>query len=471
MDATQFERAKVLVPSLATADVTVFKAGLLQDNFTWGASAAIEWWTCDFKQRGDLQKLVAAGAKQADCKTLLSRLCNALSVGDCKAAIGQFTTGEFNRSGWLQYFFNEAAGAVGSKPHTDPDRRLVVDIGNSFFFKNGGDIEQKYAYDTVDAKVFKQLLYVLLTIGFDRVPATKEHILAGDSSNALIMSHMLWAGNDDEDAPKSPGGIAIKRIPIRYKWRCDSRQYSDVVAANGFVTKSNSEGYARLKSLREDWHPFSDEGPRSYMWFRKGQTDNCLYNVVSVGTGDWQGFVVYPKIDLSGGAVNKLSGYLGTRKVNCKSVKTSTVVQLDLPVSETYLYLFLQIGPVFDTGAAQGSNAYPEVGMASIPLKNIFGALRFVRYHLGPEASVKDDAGMIVFCDKSKTHENSDDAHSIRASCGREVYGATAIQFETVKNAPPLQVKWAATGYTKQPANTPFDFNGDKYIVLLPLTA
>jgi hypothetical protein len=78
---------------------------------------------------------------------------------------------------------------------------------------------------------------------------------------------------------------------------------------------------------------------------------------------------------------------------------------------------------------------------------------------------------MIVVCDKSKTHENSDDAHSIRASCGRGVYGATAVQFETVKNAAPLNVKWTATGYSEQPANTPFDFGGEKYIVELPLTA
>lgn len=471
MDATQFESAKALVPSLPTADLAVFQSGLLSNNFTWGNQAAIEWWTCDFKQRSDLQKLVAGGAQQAACKTLLARLCTELSIGDCKTAISNFTTDEFDRSGWLQYMFTEAAGAVGSKPDKDPDRRLVIDIGNSFFFKNGSNFGQKFAYDAVDAKVFKQLLYVLLTIGFDRVPATKEHILAGDSSSALIMSHMLWAGNDDEDSPVAPGTGAIKRIPIQYKWRCDSRPYSEVSSANGFATKSNSEGYARSKSLREAWHPFSDEGPRSYMWFRKGQTDNCLYNVVSVGTGNWQGFVVYPKIDLSGGAVNRLRGYLGTRKVKCKNAKTNAVVLLDLPVSETYLYLFLQIGLVFDTGSAQGGTAYPEVGMASIPMKNIFGALRFVRYHLGPESTVKDDDGMIVVCDKSKTHENSDDAHSIRASCGRGVYGATAVQFETVKNAAPLNVKWTATGYSEQPANTPFDFGGEKYIVELPLTA
>lgn len=470
MNATQFESAKALIPSLATADLAVFKASVLCNNFTWGNQAAIEWWTCDFKQRGDLQKLVAAGTKQATCKALLSRLCTELSTGDCKTAISNFTTDEFGRSGWLQYVFTEAAGAVGNKPDTDPDRRLVIDIGNSFFFKNGGDLEQKFAYDAVDAKVFKQLLYVLLTIGFDRVPATKEHILSGDSSNALVMSHMLWAGNDDEDIPMAPGTGAIKRIPIQYKWRCDSRPYSEVLSANGFATKSNSEDYARSKSLRKTWHPFSDEGPRSYMWFRKGQTDNCLYNVVSVGTGDWQGFVVYPKIDLSGGTVSKLRGYLGTRKVKCKNVKTNAMVLLDLPVSETYLYLFLQVGLVFDTGSAQGGTAYPEVGMANIPMKNIFGALRFVRYHLGPEATVKDDDGMIVVCDKSKTHENKDDAHSIRASCGREVYGATAVQFETVKNAVPLNVKWTATGYSKQPANTPFDFGGEKYIAELPLT-
>lgn len=464
MDPTQFDAAKKLVPTLKTDSVDAFRQALAAVDFPWTNRDAIEWWKATREERVALEKLVAAGREQLKCKTALSNFCTALTPESALSAISGAVTGEFDRSGWFKYYFYEANGAVAGKPDSDPNRALVVDIANSFFTKAGGAAYAKRSYDSVDDTAFKQLLYVLLTIGFERVPATKEHLLAGDSSSAMVMNYMRWAGDAPAEGLHGPDGD-VRRIQAQFKWRCDSRPYGLVSQSNGFLTKANSDGYAKAKNLRAAWHPFSDEGPRSYLWFRKGQTDNCLYSVVSVGTGDWQAFAVYPKIGLSGGKAALLNGYLGTRKVRVRDPKTLARREVDLAVSETYLYFFLQVGLVFDTGAAQQNNAYPEVGMAGIPMRNIFGALRFVRYHLGDPDTVSDDQGMIVVVDRSQVHTNDDDAKTIEASCGQELYQAATRQFNQVRDAAPTGVRWTPNGYSTIALGAPFEHGGASVVL------
>ena len=470
MDPTQFDDARKYVPTLKTDSVDAFRRALAAVDFPWTNPTAIEWWKATREERVALEKLVAPGREQVKCRTALSNFCTPISPESALGAIQGAVTAEFDRSGWFKYYYYEANGAVGGKPDGDPSRALVIDIANSFFAKAGGAFYTKRSYDSVDATPFKQLLYVLLTIGFDRVPATKEHLLAGDSSSAMIMNYMRWAGDAPAAGLQTPDGD-VKRVQAQFKWRCDSRPYDAVSRSNGFLTKANSDGYASSKNLRAAWHPFSDEGPRSYLWFRKGQTDNCLYSVVSVGTGDWQAFAVYPKISLSGGKASMLNGYLGTRRVRVRDAKSAAKKEVELAVSETYLYLFLQVGLVFDTGAAQGGNAYPEVGMAGIPMRNIYGALRFVRYHLGPPDSVSDDDGMVVVVDRAGVHTNDDDARSIEASCGQDLYQAATRLFNKVRDAPPTGVRWTPNGYSMIAFGTPFDYGGANLVIDQVLTA
>ena len=462
MDPKQYGAAQALVPTLRTDDLAAFQAALHAKGFPIGQPDTIEWWNATPQERAALVKLVAAGPLQAKCKLLLENFCKLLTPDAVMTGLRTAAASEFDRAGWLQYFYTEAKRAAAEDKSGPALQALVDDIGNSLFFRSGGNVVPRQPLDQIDDRVLKQMMGVLLTIGFERVPATKAHVLAGDSSSAMIMDHLRWAGDPDELS-----GMAkpLQRLPVEFKWRCDSRPYDEVARSNGFATKSNSDGYARSKGLREAWHPFSDEGTRSYMWFRKGQTDNCLYNVVSVGTGDWPAFVVYPKIELSGGKVAGVRGYLGTRKLRCRRKDTLASVTLDLPVSETYLYLFLQLGTVFDTGAAQGKTAYPEVGMHEIPMRNIFGALRFVRYHLGSVDEVTDADGMVVVADPGGVKFNDDDAKTIAASCGDELFTKCRSTFDTARNTMPRRVAWASSGsgFAERKLGEEFEFGGQKY--------
>lgn len=469
LNEKQFKSAKEFVQQLDTNQVASFEKQLAEKGFPWDKTDAIQWWDVSQEQKTALVKEVKpAGAQQKDCISMLQAFCTVISNEKVLEAVKAFTKDEYDRYGWFQYFYIEAKVAVASAPDTDPNAALVRDIGNSFFYVKGGDRRKKISFDDVGDSIFRQLLQVLLTIGFERMPATKQQMLAGDSSNAMIMNKMRYADNSGSTEALVSGdkeGTKINQIPIAFHWRGDSRNWNLIAKDQGFITKADSEKYAASKNMRAQWHPFSSEGFRSYMWFRKGQTDNCLFSVVSVGAGKWPAFLVYPKIALSGGKVAKVGGYLKPRKVRCQKVSDNSIKELDLPVAETYLYLFLSMGMVFDTGAAQGNTAYPEVGMANIPLKNIFGCLRFERYFLGHEDDVRDEDGQVVKCDKMGAKLNEDDALSIESSCGQQVYEKLRAAFNAVKESEPIRVAWTAggAGYSSRPLSDSFRYQGEEY--------
>ena len=160
MEATQFEAAKKLVPTLKTDSVDAFRQALSAVDFPWTNRDAIEWWKASREERVALEKLVAAGGEQAKCKVALSNFCTPLSLNSAKDAVAGAVVGEFDRSGWLKYYFSEAAQAVAGSatqsPVSDPNAKLVLDIANSFFAKAGGAFYTKRTYDSVNDTAFKQ---------------------------------------------------------------------------------------------------------------------------------------------------------------------------------------------------------------------------------------------------------------------------------------------------------------------------
>jgi hypothetical protein len=57
-----------------------------------------------------------------------------------------------------------------------------------------------------------------------------------------------------------------------------------------------------------------------------------------------------------------------------------------LPAVRTYLYLMILGGVVISTNAIQGKgDSFPEVGVRSLPLKHIYGAVEVVRFHHGDD--------------------------------------------------------------------------------------
>jgi hypothetical protein len=464
-----FNQAKTLIQSTSTQSLAEFKKALSDAGLECidSNNDGIEWWTAGAVQKKELLSLVKDGSAKGECVKLLSDYTLRAPV-DSKV-VQPFVTDEFNRSGWFQYYYSEASAVKNEMP--GPQKTLLETITNVFFYtqsKSGqpGTYGMKLPFDSVPDDLFRGVLYELMTMGFKKIPAHRKQAIAGNSLDVALVGKLLWAGNPDKVQ-----GSEVKVIPVECKWRGDSRPYHEVRDANGFTTKAASDAYAIAKNLSANWHPMSTDLGRAWLWFRKNQKDNCLYSVVSVGkTSDWKTYLAYPLIKLSGGVVNKMRGYLGTRKVKCIPAGGGAAVLLDLPVSETYLYLFVVAGLALDTGAMQGKSEYPEIGVGKIPLKNVFGTIRFVRVHLGDVDTVTDDDGVI--CMPSGVTLNDDTPTSIQCSYGQVFWDKMNMQFKKASEKGYTAIKWSPSGagYAELSVfDKVFKFNKSQYKIQMPL--
>jgi len=463
-------RAQQLLANLPTDNAAAFKSALAAEGLRAVSEdgVGIEWWASPPLRRAALANGLRAGGAQAHCKALLTDFLRALPNSTKSDIVN--VTGEFDRSGWLKYYLYEAANMRTSLKREEQE--MLSLIMNALYFQANASAAfgetagpaLRQPLESIDDRLYMGILYELLCLGFNRIPATQQAAVAGSASDAAIIGRMMWAGDGAE-----VNGTPVKVVKIKAKWRADARPFAEIKQSNGFSTKAQSDGYAAYANLSAPWHPLSTEFGKRWLWYRKFSGDNCLYTVVSVGKAgkDHKAYLPYPLIKLSGGKVTGLRGYKGTREVLCRPARGGANVKLALPVSETYLYYFVFAGLALDTGAMQGKEAYPEIGVGSIPFNNVFGAVKVTRFHLGPEASVSDDEG--VLCVFSQAHRNDDNLLTIRASYGQELFVKMGQRFDTVaQQATPDAVKWASAGdgYADLGGlNAEFDYGGARYKV------
>lgn len=438
------ELLKVLAPMNASAFFrTLSDAGIKRLDSHEG----IDWWNASDSQRGQLLAKLREGPAREECRKLLTDF---LTLIEPASAVSQgFVEGEFHQTGWFQYYYSEAATIADTLP--EADRKNLVDITNALFLQPtlsapGTPYRQKYKLNQLPDKTLHGVLFELMSLGFSRIPASLDRAIAGSASDIAIIGRMLWSGD-----AKEVNGTSVRVVKVKAKWRADSRPYEEVRAASGFLTKSKSTRYADMAGISKPWHPLSTSMGNQWMWFRKGQSDNCLYSVVSVGKAgkDWKAYLPYPLIKLSGGKVSSVRGYAGTRKVACYSTRDpqKKEVMLDLAVTSTYLYLFVMPELAIDTGAMQGDDAYPEVGVPAIAMQNVFGAVKMTRYHLGPPDTVDDECGVLCAPEAVGTVRNDENGLTIKCSYGDALFAKMQERFNGAANpAQPVAVSWAASG-------------------------
>jgi len=464
------QRAVDWLAAASTDNAAAFKAALAAEGLRAVAEdgGGIEWWASPPMGRTALGNNLRPGGALTHCKALLADFLRALPNSTKSDIVN--VTGEFDRSGWLKYYLYEAANV---RPTLNGDEQQMQSlIINALYFQANTSVAfgetagpaLRQPLEAIGDSLYMGILYELLCMGFHRIPATQQAAVAASPSDAAIIAKMLWAGDGAE-----VDGTPMKVVKVKAKWRADSRPYSDIKQANGFATKAESASYAAYANLSAPWHPLSTEFGKRWLWYRKFSGDNCLYTVVSVGKAgkDHKAYLPYPLIKLSGGKVTGLRGYKGTREVLCRPVRGGNNVKLALPVSETYLYYFVFAGLALDTGAMQGKDAYPEIGVGSIPFNSVFGAVKVTRFHLGPETTVSDDEG--VLCVYNEAHRNDDNMRTIQASYGQELFAKMGQRFDAVaQHAAPDAVKWASAGdgYVDiRGVNAEFDFGGERYKV------
>jgi Starch binding domain len=156
-----------------------------------------------------------------------------------------------------------------------------------------------------------------------------------------------------------------------YGFRGDNRKPDELKTAGGFTTKadSNATAWRGTQGLNADWNPFKyqnelpgQNSTNKAGYFRRDDKDNDLTTIISV-TPNFVDATKFPFIE---------------------EYKEGSRVDKGVRISETNVYLVL-VEEGFDTKAAQGSNAFPEIATRTVPWANVVARYRIERHHNGGE--------------------------------------------------------------------------------------
>lgn len=398
--------------------------------------------------------------------------------------------GEFSPEGWFLYFWKEAKGNISSVPSTDLPH--LDQMASTLFAVRGSDLTVAPAMRTGGVAsgapnfdgwlqanpnhpvLFGRWLEILLKAGFVPYVADK-----GD----LALRRSQGANPTGELAAVDNVALAKEFVEVPFTWRADTRPLSALQVDGGFNTKADqTKPWSATHGLREAWNPFSKDEINKVYWFRKASEDNCKYSVVSVGLeSNWRKVVSFPRLcDLDGWPSALFSKTSGTLMPFDKLSATDQK-QVDqwfrwgwmlpaqcmvdgklnsrpvlLPAVRTYLYLMILGGVVLNTNKVQGKGGFPEVGVKSLSLRNIYGAVEVVRFYHGGD----DPAGYTGFVASSQTVTNQARTKRFQA-IEKQLEAAYA---DLQRQMGPLHLAWAANGSATVPAG--YSYRGKKMLVV-----
>jgi len=304
------------------------------------------------------------------------------------------------------------------------------------------------AWRGVDDTVLLNVLSHLLQTGFVKVPA-RLGTQGPDSGTDVYRAVMV----------QSFDGVKFK-----LGWRGDSRSIKAIRDAGGLINKAESDRYAESVNLRAPWNPFSLVENRTCYYFRRTQSDNCLYSVVSIST-EFRTSTVFPLL----GDVKNRPSSLPDPRDNFAALKpvhrrllhlVSGNGQKTIRMADAQqLYLVAVNDAFFDTRRAQEQVAqgqgFPEFAVKLVPETGVLGCVKYVRVHHG----LDQHAGQTVLLDKNGSVRPTLDG--CRRFCqdqkaARIVFRAAAKLYDDAVTSMPFHVKWISTmpGYAEVPAMT-----------------
>ena len=422
----------------------IAKSSQSEQEFKTQANASdIRWWDATVPQVNEIKN---ENAKE-EVKLIVTAYCKkvALNLGAAFAS-GQQVVSTTDRWGWFRYYLMECNMVSGLQ---QAQKSAIEDVYNELLYKTDAvTVALKYkSFNDIPAGRLRSILTRLLQLGFIKVPVTNQALDTFDEHLQGMISQ--YSGNKAH----------------KMRWRADSRPYNDIRDAGGFLAKGRSDlgNYAIKQNMREPWHPFSDPAIRSYMWFRKGQGDNCLFAVVSIGKDakEWKTYLPFPLLRDTPWSMKKmtLTCQVITKKNDQELKKFEPI---EMIVSYTWVYLFvladLMVLNTGELGTQFGHNTFPELGVGEIPLKNIYGAVQFARIYHGEVPKSLDAAagadldkkGFTAFPIKwveppSTAFYYSDHPTGVAPEKLR-------MRFQELKNPNGYALRWSPTGIVELPS-------------------
>jgi hypothetical protein len=331
--------------------------------------------------------------------------------------VGEANLPKYGREHWLTYFWMEAVGRCNTpyalsgqaakragspafdeaakvdEKATTSERKEMVRIFSLVFQR--ADNPKRFALrrplDQIPDDELRGILTSLLLIGHRGVPLTRDPSV--DASPDNIISYASYQQD---------------QMDVGIGWRSETRPWWMVRKQGGAKRQVDVWSRAEELKLLEMWHPFFDRSIRKTLWFREGKSgDNCLYSVISVGLS-FKTVTGFPKIDdpliysFPRTAVSSWDEPTKQRYgTNLALVTLSNGTTCELLATKIHTYIFLLKGLVLDTEAVESFFArdpFPERGVESIPLDNIYAAVPAIRVHHAPNVK----AGHTVFVEGAK---------------------------------------------------------------------
>jgi hypothetical protein len=363
---------------------------------------------------------------------------------------------EYSIPWWFEYFWAEAKMSAGAA-----EKQQLADIANTIFektpderFKYKAKPEFEHFTDRGQfVQTWREILTKLLYMGFRCM--SRSEVVAPSANlppvNGAAPQHLGLQRDFFRYIEEQKQGQPRRDPKVEIFYRSETRRLEDIVSHQGTRRQIDVAFMAKSMNMSAPWHPFSVAEIKDKMWFRRGNSDNDYFTVISVA----QAFEValsFPKIDerrvyqFPTAPIEQWTPQqLDYHRKNLASVRLADGSKKVVVVTETAAYMCVITGAVLDTvragGGSGGGQSFPEQGVADIPLDHIFAVFPVFRYHHGHNDSGE---GFTAFIDWNRARPLKDTHEAM------DLFGAAFDQlWDTYmhwKYHGPIVSAWSKTG-------------------------
>ncbi|HEX3285022.1 MAG TPA: hypothetical protein VHT50_10290 [Mycobacterium sp.] len=374
---------------------------------------------------------------------------------------------------WVRYLFDElvSTGAKNALPGF-AGRNLLLDFYNRVFWRPD-DFETAPKPFVVPKATSVLAAYPAATTGHDLL---RSHLRAALD---LGFEWMQWPADTTGSSNASLAGLVSYMQEIQHKtvhtplvWRTEDRRTLAELRRTGFTQQVAAQQRIEALGMDQAWNPYSTDEVRGRLWYRRQNTDNCLYTGISVALHPFAS-LVFPKITLSPTTLAPVANAVYAaiaRGAQPESVLLDAngevlpkfapyIARLALPGNQFKLCLYSRArtilmaleGKYLDTQGVQSmgqrdrSQAFPEYGCLGIAGSNVFAQIELHRFFHG----WRDDEGFTAFVNTSACELVDRDAIVAcfgEARAQTDYYAKVQQAYNEVANNGPYGLAWAAGG-------------------------
>lgn len=375
---------------------------------------------------------------------------------------------------WVRYLFDELMNDTSKRelPGFAGRNLLLVfynlvflrpdnfDQGQGYVVPRNTTVRACYPPGTTGDDLLRSHLRAALDLGFDWMQWPKEKIGGTPSASTLVaVKHMME--------------IKAKTLHTPLVWRTEDRRTMRALRKEvGFTQQVTVDHRVTALGMDQPWNPYSTEEVRGRLWYRRYNTDNCLYTGISVALHPFAS-LVFPKITLSATTLAPVANLVlkaireGGRPADVllkpngevHDQYAEHVALLQLPGQPNRLVLYSRArtilmaleGKYLNTQAVQAggkadlSQSFPEYGSVGISPENVFAQVELHRFFHG----WSDDEGFTAFVNPA----NCDIiGRSAIMQCFPEVKARTEYAamvektYSDLRTGGPYGLAWAAGG-------------------------